>query len=291
VNRISSESQPKLVFDIGLHVGDDSACYLSRGYRVVAVEANRELVEEAKQRFPTEIAAGQLTLVNAAIWHTSNAQISFYVNDTYLGKSSIHLGHDHRDGKLREVKVQTVSLADLFQTYGTPWYLKIDIEGADEMAVESLPRGCPLPEYLSCELEHGSPIVDLLSSYGYVDFKLINGGTLTGSTPIFNDEFFLRALRKTSVLCSPVQSLIAGFPKAIRPKKTQWDPPRPRLPFQRSMQTSGPFGEEADGRWLSEAEMKRHLAKLYRQCAQSNLLHAFWFDLHARHKTARPAIR
>ena len=34
-----------LVFDIGLNRGQDTANYLAKGYNVVAVEANPELVE------------------------------------------------------------------------------------------------------------------------------------------------------------------------------------------------------------------------------------------------------
>lgn len=31
---------PALVIDVGMHNGDDTAYYLHRGYRVVAIEAN-----------------------------------------------------------------------------------------------------------------------------------------------------------------------------------------------------------------------------------------------------------
>ena len=41
----------ELVFDIGMHNGDDTAYYLSRGYRVLAVEANPSLCASARERF------------------------------------------------------------------------------------------------------------------------------------------------------------------------------------------------------------------------------------------------
>ena len=44
-----------LVFDIGLNRGQDTANYLAKGYNVVAVEANPELVEFCSQRFSREI--------------------------------------------------------------------------------------------------------------------------------------------------------------------------------------------------------------------------------------------
>jgi len=37
-----------LVYDVGLHKGEDSAYYLAKGYCVVAFEANPDLVAECK---------------------------------------------------------------------------------------------------------------------------------------------------------------------------------------------------------------------------------------------------
>jgi len=46
-----------LVFDIGMHNGDDTAYYLARGYRVVAVEANPSMcaTAQANSRFETSV--------------------------------------------------------------------------------------------------------------------------------------------------------------------------------------------------------------------------------------------
>lgn len=49
-----------LVFDVGLYNGDDTAYYLYRGFRVVAVEANPYYASRARQRFAPEINAGRL---------------------------------------------------------------------------------------------------------------------------------------------------------------------------------------------------------------------------------------
>jgi len=272
----------RLVFDIGFHIGDDSASYLSQGYRVVGVDANPAMVREGQKRFRQEIASGQLIVLNAAMWPITGEKMSFYVNETYPGKSSLDPDHDEAGGKCHQIEVETISVADLFKTYGIPWYMKMDIEGADEMVVRSLPAESALPKYFSCELTHGSPLVDLLASNGYVDFKLINGGTLTQSVGIFDNEIFIRALRRAGSVCPPIHSLIAGLPKSIRPKKTHWDPPRPRVPSQLSDQTTGPFGEEADGDWMSAARMKRHVEDLFARHTSSNLA-GFWYDLHARH--------
>jgi hypothetical protein len=56
-----------LIYDVGMHDGRDTAHYLRCGYRVVAVEANPELVAAAEKRFGDVIAAGRLTIVPKAV--------------------------------------------------------------------------------------------------------------------------------------------------------------------------------------------------------------------------------
>src|SRR5215472_11513197 len=56
-----------LIFDVGMNNGDDTAYYLHKGYRVVAVEADPTLVDGARDRFHDQVRDGQLELVNVAI--------------------------------------------------------------------------------------------------------------------------------------------------------------------------------------------------------------------------------
>jgi 16S rRNA A1518/A1519 N6-dimethyltransferase RsmA/KsgA/DIM1 with predicted DNA glycosylase/AP lyase activity len=52
-----------LVIDIGVSEGNDSAYYLAKGFRVVAVEADSRSCARLRQRFASEIAAGALQLL------------------------------------------------------------------------------------------------------------------------------------------------------------------------------------------------------------------------------------
>jgi len=45
----------KLIYNIGLHNGDDTEEYLKRNYRVIAVEAVPVQVEKAKEKFSKDI--------------------------------------------------------------------------------------------------------------------------------------------------------------------------------------------------------------------------------------------
>jgi len=47
---MTTKSDPKLIYDVGMHNGDDTAYYLWRGFRVVAIEPNPELVATAANR-------------------------------------------------------------------------------------------------------------------------------------------------------------------------------------------------------------------------------------------------
>ena len=62
-----SRMQTDLVFDVGAHYGNDTAYYLSRGFRVVAVEAHPKCFCELYQRFSESIAAGKLHILNFAV--------------------------------------------------------------------------------------------------------------------------------------------------------------------------------------------------------------------------------
>ena len=56
-----------LVYDVGLHKGEDTEYYLKKGFRVIAIEANPQLISECKARFREAIALGRLQIVEGAI--------------------------------------------------------------------------------------------------------------------------------------------------------------------------------------------------------------------------------
>ena len=58
--------QDDLIIDVGMHDGTDTAYYLAKGFRVVAVEANPALVRAAQDRFSVEIDEGRLAIIAAA---------------------------------------------------------------------------------------------------------------------------------------------------------------------------------------------------------------------------------
>ncbi len=59
--------QSDLIFDIGLHRGEDTDFYLKKGFRVAAFEADPNLVAHCKARFRDAISEGRLQIVEGAI--------------------------------------------------------------------------------------------------------------------------------------------------------------------------------------------------------------------------------
>src|SRR5215469_9200264 len=83
----SGNKTGQLVMDVGMYDGSDTAYYLSRGHRVVGVEANPHLAAACRQRFAKEIAAAQLTVLNIGVAPT-RGEWPFWISRRDPGSSS-----------------------------------------------------------------------------------------------------------------------------------------------------------------------------------------------------------
>ena len=163
----------KTVFDIGMYDGADTAYYLECGYRVVAVEANASLVADAEERFGTQIAAGQLTCVNAAI-SPDGRDVELAIAGADPGSSSIYGGRIAHKSPAGTVPVRGATLAGLFEAHGVPDFLKVDIEGADRLCILPLTEA-RRPAFLSFEVGDDAPeLLSHLGTIGYRRFRIIN---------------------------------------------------------------------------------------------------------------------
>ena len=151
----------KLIFDIGMHIGRDTEFYLRKGFRVVAVEANPELAREAEKKFQSEIQSGDLTIVNKALVDDHSDSVDFFVNDEKSDWGTLLPDWNRSmSSAYRKINIPTVRLESLIAEYGMPYYLKIDIEGADVYCLRSLLRVDDIPEYTSVELITPNNLVD-----------------------------------------------------------------------------------------------------------------------------------
>ena len=165
----------RVVFDLGMNNGDDSEYYLKKGYRVIAVDANPVLCERARQRFAQACAQGRLEVVHAAIWSHQTTE-HFHVNLDNDHWSSLDPAWAGRENsRTRAVPVECLPISLLFARFGVPFYLKIDVEGADELVLDSLAPLPVLPPYLSLEdCRFGYRYMEKLAALGYRSFQLLD---------------------------------------------------------------------------------------------------------------------
>ena len=166
----------KLIFDLGFYNGDDSDFYLKKGFNVVAVEANPYLVKDGTRRFQKQIEEEKLILIDKVISANKGRQ-KFYIHPNKPDWSSCNKGLAESDGsRAKVIFVETVSLNDLCQNFGTPLYIKVDIEGCDLIIAEQLYSLKNKPQYVSFEISKRdyTGIFPWLHVSGYKKFQLVN---------------------------------------------------------------------------------------------------------------------
>lgn len=160
-----------LVFDIGMHSGVDTEYYLDMGYRVIGVEANPVLAEICERKFRAATADKRLIIENAGI-HKKEGSLLFYVNkcDEW---SSFDCSLGTRGGDYETIQVHCRTLFYFVEKYGMPFFMKIDVEGIDELVVRDLEKMDTRPAYISVE-DAGIQCLIALYESGVRKFKFTN---------------------------------------------------------------------------------------------------------------------
>ena len=172
----------QVIFDVGMHTGKDTDYYLKKGFKVIAIEANPALVKINRDTFEKFLLSGSLTICDVAIANCEG-EINFYINDQHDDWGTISSDFASRNEKLgtqnKIIKVKSQRFSTLLEKYGIPYYLKIDIEGADILCLEGLENFDQKPKYISIEsgltsFEETFGELSLLWRLGYKSFKIIN---------------------------------------------------------------------------------------------------------------------
>ncbi len=230
-----------LIMDIGVSEGNDTAFYLAKGFRVIAVEADANTCLHLRRRFTAEIASGALQLLHFVADGTFGTPVDFFSHQIHQGISAIRK-HDlpHlADGYVREDAV-TIDWKTLLAQQGLPRYVKIDIEGNEEAFLRGMASGDALPEFISVECHVLEP-VELLYGLGYRRFRLVDQNPPGG-------------FRLPAKQIEGRHVELSGFQHA-----------------------SGPFGLDVfgDGEWLDFEQMREAW-----ETAQPERVRT-WFDCHA----------
>jgi FkbM family methyltransferase len=214
-----------LIYDVGMHLGEDTAFYLAKGFRVVAIEASPELAAAGEREFAAHVADGSLHVVNAAVAET-NGPVELDLNPTTEWNTTnsewVQRNLRMRPAEITTVTVEGMPFRDILTRFGTPYFLKVDIEGADLLCVEALRAG-DVPKYVSLESDKTSwrrirLELELLARLGYDRFKVVGQHRVPEQVP----------------------------PRPAREGRyVEWK-------FEHM--ASGLFGEEAPGRWLTRRQ-------------------------------------
>ena len=175
------EMRDDLIYDVGMHTGEDTEFYLRKGFRVVGIEANAQLCEECAHKFSAAIGSGQLQIINKAISHTVGT-IDFFLNEQVSIWGTANLEwvkrNEARGFKSHPVKVEATTIRDVILKFGVPYYMKVDIEGMDSVCLEGLLSVEEKPKYISVEASATSikdtfTQLHLLDQLGYTRFKIV----------------------------------------------------------------------------------------------------------------------
>jgi FkbM family methyltransferase len=237
-----------LIFDIGLHKGEDTNFYLKKGYKVIAFEASPDLVQLCKIRFEDQIAEGRLIIVEGAITsEVGPGPIPFYKNDKNSVFGTINPDWNERNEAVGSggtmIEVNRVDIASCLEKFGVPHYMKIDIEGADTVVLDALKAFDERPVYVSIEsnkvdLAEIQKELNVFRALGYERFAAVQQADIPNrriSTTDLNGKPFTFTFEKDS---------------------------------------SGPFGEDLRRPWLSADECMtayREIFKFYKTFGDRSL--------------------
>jgi FkbM family methyltransferase len=285
----SMKYDPKLIYDVGMNNGDDTAYYMWRGFRVLAIEANPELVQNALTRFAREIRTGRLMILNVGIAEEQGRVLPFWICDADSRLSSFDRGLASLNGSCphHEIRVPCRGFRSILEEFGVPFYMKVDIQGYDYLCVKDLDSQ-QLPKFISVS---DINLLGSLYKLGFNYFKCITQRYyLPLQLPLTVEA---SRLQRAEWLQQNRNPLIRAFRKLGGRHwiERQFNRIRTRDGWLFPDGSSGPFGDDLPGRWLSYNELSDTYSRFLRLRWQSprSLLWApggilsnpFNIDLHA----------
>jgi FkbM family methyltransferase len=176
--------QGGLCFDIGAHVGDRVRAWRALGARVVAVEPQPDFVRVLRRLYRHDQG---VDIVDAAIGE-EDGDATLLVSErtpTVTTLSQEWIDDVRRDPSFRAVEwspgdsVPVTTLEALIRTYGSPDFVKIDVEGYEARVLRGLatPLPCLSFEYLHAARPVALECIDRLAELGDYEYNWSVGET------------------------------------------------------------------------------------------------------------------
>ena len=257
-----------LIYDVGLCHGEDTSLYLALGYRVVAFEASAEHCSNARERFADDLATRRLTIVEGAIAESNRETVTFYlhpINDEWGTTDRNWAERNKIYGESRPVTVPAIHIEEWMRKTGVPYFMKVDIEGADFLCFEALKAFEERPYYVSLESNKTdwkelTEEFKLLESLGYDSFAVVQQ----------------QALRKTSTRRLTSQS--GSFGADVGP----WE--SAEVAIARYQKIFRRYRTLGDSSFMNRHRLTRKILGPIESISPYPL--PGWYDTHARHRSA-----
>lgn len=118
-----------LCFDIGVNVGGFINAYYDKFKKIVGLEAHPLTYEFAKKNLSSH---NNVLLLNNGAYHSDDEELNLFIfENENSGSTSILNSIPNSQYKDKSNTTKSISYETLVKKYGTPQYIKIDIEGGE----------------------------------------------------------------------------------------------------------------------------------------------------------------
>lgn len=235
--KISTPKNKNLIYDVGMHKGQDTDFYLKKGFRVIGFEANPENAAFCRNRFAKAIEDKKLEIVEGAITEdfSGNGQstVKFFRNEDHSLWGSTSEDWAYRNEVMgtsnQMIEVKAIDFGKCIEKYGVPFYMKADIVGSESVCLRAMQKFENQPDYLSIRSEKVifrrlENEFDLLETLRYDQFKAVQQDFEHLEIPIETEEKQLYTFEEGA---------------------------------------SGPFAEETEGEWKTRGQVLKEYRRVF----------------------------
>ena len=175
-----------VIYDFGANKGQNLEYYLSKKLKVVAVEANPLLCDSICRKFHIEIANKSLVVLNYCLTdNKSDEYVEFFVHKLNDVLSQFIPPHKDIFNDFSIILVKSCKPSEIIFEFGSPHYIKIDLEHYDFNVLNELLSNNIKPTYLSVEVHDFRIIKKIIESKYFIFFNVVIGSNVPKMYPKF----------------------------------------------------------------------------------------------------------